>query len=56
MIPNQFTPECYKMHIIAPKTPKDKRKKNENEKKKINKSETFTTKQKEGEFLRNNLI
>lgn len=51
MIPSQFTPECYKMHIIAPpKTPnvKDKRKKKRNEKKEINKkNEIFTTKQKE---------
>ncbi|XP_070164974.1 DEAD-box ATP-dependent DNA helicase Fancm [Polyergus mexicanus] len=51
MIPNQFTPECYKMHIIAPpKTPnvKGKRKKKRNEKKEISKkNEIFITKQKE---------
>lgn len=60
MIPSQFTPECYKMHIIAPpKTPnvKDKRKKKRNEKKEINKkNEIFTTKQKESEFFPINLI
>ncbi|KAL6427471.1 hypothetical protein ACFW04_008766 [Cataglyphis niger] len=51
MIPSQFTPECYKMHIIAPpKTPnvKGKRKKKRNEKKEISKkNEIFITKQKE---------
>lgn len=55
MIPSQFTPECYKMHIIAPpKTPnvKGKRKKKRNEKKEISKkNEIFTTKQKESEFF-----
>ncbi|KYN11617.1 PREDICTED: Fanconi anemia group M protein [Trachymyrmex cornetzi] len=46
MIPNQFTPECHKMHIIAlPKTPNEKGKKG---KKNINKKkETFNMKQKE---------
>ncbi|XP_012064278.1 PREDICTED: Fanconi anemia group M protein [Atta cephalotes] len=46
MIPNQFTPECHKMHIIAlPKTPNEKNKRG---KKNINKKkEAFNMKQKE---------
>ncbi|XP_011057672.1 PREDICTED: Fanconi anemia group M protein isoform X2 [Acromyrmex echinatior] len=46
MIPNQFTPECHKMHIIAlPKTPNEKGKRG---KKNINKKkEVFNMKQKE---------
>lgn len=55
MIPSQFTPECFKMHIIAPpKTPnvKGKRKKKGNEKKEIKKkNEAFITKQKESELF-----
>jgi len=49
MIPNQFTPECHKMHIIAlPKTPNEKNKRG---KKNINKKkEAFNMKQKESEF------
>lgn len=55
MIPNQFTPECHKIHITAlPKTPniKDKRKrKNVNKK-----NEAFNMKEKESKFYINNLI
>ncbi|CAL1688362.1 unnamed protein product [Lasius platythorax] len=56
MIPSQFTPECFKMHIIAPpKTPnvKGKRKKKGNEKKEIKKkNEAFITKQKESSSIK----
>lgn len=55
MIPSEFTPECYKMHIYAlPKTPnvKGKRKRKEKEKKETNKKNE-STKQKESEFLYN---
>lgn len=55
MIPNQFTPECHKIHItVLPKTPsiKDKRKrKNVNKK-----NEAFNMKEKESKSYINNLI
>lgn len=49
MIPNQFTPECHKIHIIAlPKTPNVK---GVRRKKAINrKNEARSTKQKDGKF------
>jgi len=50
MIPNQFTPECHKIHIIAvPETPDvkcKKRKQNANKK-----NEASTMKQKESNFF-----
>lgn len=53
MIPNQFTPECHKIHItVLPKTPsvKGKRKRKNVDKK----NEAFNMKEKEGKFYRNN--
>ncbi|XP_018404700.1 PREDICTED: Fanconi anemia group M protein [Cyphomyrmex costatus] len=54
MIPNQFTPECHKMHIIAlPKTPNVKEKRR---KKNVNKrKEAFSVKQKENSSKKGNL-
>jgi len=50
MIPNQFTPECHKIHIIAvPETPDvkcKKRKRNANKK-----NEVSIMKQKESNFF-----